>query len=46
MQEKDIFFYSTDLILQEHIQRLAKCYYQKDNKWYHAMIRDVDLDEQ
>ena len=45
-QDSDIFAYSTDLIKEENIQRLGKCYFEKDNKWYHAIIVSIDFDEQ
>jgi len=37
--------FSTEILKQEHVNRVCKAYYEKDVRWYHALIVSIDQEE-
>lgn len=46
IQANEDFFFSVEVLLPEHLDRLCKTYFEADNRWYHAKIESVDPDIQ
>lgn len=46
LQNNEEFFFSTQALHNEHVDRLCKTYFQSDNRWYHAKIESIDTDTQ
>ena len=46
IQGGEVFVYSSDVLKEEYLKRIAKCYFEKDNKWYHAALLKIDIEEQ
>ena len=45
-QSNDYFIFNTEALQKEHISRLCKVFYEKELKWYHGIITNLDSDEQ
>ncbi|KAL4470185.1 hypothetical protein ABPG74_011796 [Tetrahymena malaccensis] len=45
-QNNEYFFFNTEAIQAEHVNRLCKVFYENELKWYHGIITFVDNDEQ
>lgn len=45
-QNSEDFYFSTEVLISEHIDRLCKTYFESDNRWYHAKIESIDTDTQ
>jgi len=46
LQNNEEFFFSVEVLLPEHVDRLCKTYFEADNRWYHAKIESVDSELQ
>jgi survival-of-motor-neuron-related-splicing factor 30 len=45
-QGHDDFTFNADRLVNEDTDRLARCYFKQENKWYLAKIDSVDIDTQ
>ena len=45
-QNSDDYIYNHERLTNEHIDRLAQCYFQPENKWYISKIENIDIDNQ
>ena len=46
LQNSEDFFFSVEVLLPEHADRLCKTYFEADNRWYHAKIESIDSELQ
>jgi len=45
-QGSDEYIFNTERLTNAHADRLARCYFKPENKWYIAKIDSVDIDAQ
>jgi len=45
-QNSDNYIFNNERLSNEHVDRLARCYFKPDHKWYVSKIESVDLENQ
>jgi hypothetical protein len=45
MNTPEYMRYNTEILKQEDVDKLCKAYFEKEDKWYNAIIINLDSDE-